>query len=124
MFTVIDLGITQPDLIVEWTCKLATYFQITRVLPRKFADDTEIELYFKFTMFQNWEPNSATEEVTWCWRGAQTSYRSKPAFKSSFGKKSLNTNVDNTETLQEAKSLSRELDEDIECRIKRYSKCL
>jgi hypothetical protein len=28
------------------------------------------------------------------------------------------------ETLQEAKSLSRELDEDIECRIKRYSKCL
>jgi hypothetical protein len=32
--------------------------------------------------------------------------------------------VDNTETLQEAKSLSRELDEDIECRIKRYSKCL
>jgi hypothetical protein len=32
--------------------------------------------------------------------------------------------VVNTETLQEAKSLSRELDEDIECRIKRYSKCL
>jgi hypothetical protein len=32
--------------------------------------------------------------------------------------------VDNTETLQQAKSLSRELDEDIECRIKRYSKCL
>jgi hypothetical protein len=31
--------------------------------------------------------------------------------------------VDNTETLQQAKSLSRELDEDIECRIKRYSKC-
>jgi hypothetical protein len=32
--------------------------------------------------------------------------------------------VDNTETLQEAKSLGKELDDDIECRIKRYAKCL
>ena len=32
--------------------------------------------------------------------------------------------VDNTETIQEAKALAKELDEDIECRIKRFSKCL
>jgi hypothetical protein len=32
--------------------------------------------------------------------------------------------VDNTETLQEAKMLAKELDDDIEDRIKRYSKCL
>jgi hypothetical protein len=27
-------------------------------------------------------------------------------------------------TLQEAKALAKELDDDIDCRIKRYSKCL
>ena len=32
--------------------------------------------------------------------------------------------VDNTEELQEAKALSKELEDDIECRIKRFSKCL
>jgi hypothetical protein len=32
--------------------------------------------------------------------------------------------VYNTETLQEAKALAKELDDDIDCRIKRYSKCL
>ena len=32
--------------------------------------------------------------------------------------------VDNTETLNEAKALSRELREDVECRVKRYAKCL
>ena len=32
--------------------------------------------------------------------------------------------VDNSEELNDAKSLFKELDPDIECRIKRYSKCL
>ena len=32
--------------------------------------------------------------------------------------------VDNTEELQTAKYLARELEEDIECRVKRFSKCL
>lgn len=32
--------------------------------------------------------------------------------------------VDNTETLSEAKMLSKELNDDIECRIRRYSNCL
>ena len=32
--------------------------------------------------------------------------------------------VDNTEELRDAKALFKELDPDIECRLKRYSKCL
>ena len=32
--------------------------------------------------------------------------------------------VDNSEELQDAKRLAKELDEDIECRVKRFSKCL
>jgi len=32
--------------------------------------------------------------------------------------------VDNSEELQQAKALSKELEPDIECRLKRYAKCL
>jgi len=32
--------------------------------------------------------------------------------------------VDNCEELQQAKTLAKELEPDIECRLKRYSKCL
>jgi len=32
--------------------------------------------------------------------------------------------VDNSEDLREAKALSKELEPDIECRLKRYAKCL
>jgi hypothetical protein len=32
--------------------------------------------------------------------------------------------VDNSDTLQEAKALGKLLEDDIDCRIKRYSKCL
>jgi hypothetical protein len=61
---------------------------------------------------------SKTAEVTFD-VDAQTSSRSKVVLDKSLEHSSM---CDNTETLQQAKSLSRELDEDIECRIKRYSK--
>jgi hypothetical protein len=32
--------------------------------------------------------------------------------------------VDNTEELRDAKALCKELDPDIDCRLKRYAKCL
>jgi hypothetical protein len=88
-------------------------------------DDTEIELYFKYSMPLDLRAKfSKTAEVTFDVDDKSIiaqNLRSKVVLD-----KSLNSSmcVDNTETLQQAKSLSRELDEDIECRIKRYSKCL
>jgi ABC-type Zn2+ transport system substrate-binding protein/surface adhesin len=57
-FTVIDLGITQPDLIVEQqTANHEFYLENLR-------DDTEIELYFKFTMSPELRAKfSKTEEL-------------------------------------------------------------
>jgi hypothetical protein len=49
--------------------------------------------------------------------------RSKVVLEKSLDQHSLMC-VYNTETLQEAKSIRGELDDDIDCRIKRYSKCL
>jgi hypothetical protein len=92
-------------------------------------DDTEIELYFKFTMSAELRAKfSKTEEVTFDVDEEHKlviaqNLRSKVVLEKSLEQHAAMC-VDNTETLQEAKSLSRELDEDIECRIKRYSKCL
>ena len=69
-------------------------------------DDAEIELYFKYKMpdelrakFSKTEiENSLDQHASMC--------------------------IDNTEELRDAKQLAKELDDDIECRMKRYSKCL
>jgi hypothetical protein len=90
-------------------------------------DDTEIELYFKYSMPLDLRAKfSKTAEVTFDVDEEHAYHCTKSAFKSSFRQivRATFIDVDNTETLQQAKSLSRELDEDIECRIKRYSKCL
>ncbi|MFB0911388.1 MAG: DEAD/DEAH box helicase, partial [Flavobacterium sp.] len=92
-------------------------------------DDTEIELYFKYSMPLDLRAKfSKTAEVTFDVDEEHKliiaqNLRSKVVLDKSLEQHSSMC-VDNTETLQQAKSLSRELDEDIECRIKRYSKCL
>lgn len=92
-------------------------------------DDAEIELYFKYEMppelrakFKN------TKVVTFDVDEEhkliiKQNLRSKVVLDKSLEQHSAMC-VDNSEDLQGAKLLARELDEDIECRVKRYSKCL
>jgi hypothetical protein len=65
MFTVIDLGNNAARFGLWRACELATYLQITRILFRKLTDDTEIELYFKYSMPLDLRAKfSKTAEVT------------------------------------------------------------
>lgn len=92
-------------------------------------DDTEIELNFKYTMPPELRAKfSKTAIVTFDIDEEHKlvisqNLRSKVVLEKSLEQHAAMC-VDNTETLQEAKSLSRELEADIECRVKRYSKCL
>jgi superfamily II DNA or RNA helicase len=92
-------------------------------------DDAEIELYFKYEMppelrakFKN--TKSVTFDVDEEHKLIiKQNLRSKVVLDKSLEQHSAMC-VDNSEDLQGAKLLARELDEDIECRVKRYSKCL
>lgn len=91
--------------------------------------DTEIETHFKYQMSPELRakfPN--TEVVTFDVDeehkiAISQNLRSKVVLDKSI-EQHANMCVYNTETLVEAKKLSKELDEDVECRIRRYSKCL
>jgi superfamily II DNA or RNA helicase len=129
-FTVIDLGNNAARFglwsePVNWQ----HIFKSPEFYLENLRDDAEIELYFKYTMPPELRakfPN--TEDVTF-----DVDEEHKLAIKQNLRSKVvLDKSLDqhatmcvyNTETLQEAKSLCKELDDDIECRIKRYAKCL
>jgi superfamily II DNA or RNA helicase len=130
MFTVIDLGNNAARFglwsePVNWQ----HIFKSPEFYLENLRDDTEIELYFKYSMPDDLRAKfSKTAEVGFDIDEEHKqiiaqNLRSKVVLDKSLEQHSSMC-VDNTETLQQAKSLSRELDDDIECRIKRYSKCL
>ncbi|CAD0006708.1 DEAD/DEAH box helicase [Flavobacterium chungangense] len=129
-FTVIDLGNNAARFglwsePVNWQ----HIFKSPEFYLENLRDDTEIELYFKYNMPPELRAKfSKTADVTF-----DVDEEHKLAIKQNLRSKivldkSLEQHagmcVDNTETLQEAKALGKELDDDIECRIKRYAKCL
>jgi superfamily II DNA or RNA helicase len=129
-FTVIDLGNNAARFglwsePVNWQ----HIFKSPEFYLENLRDDTEIEMFFKYTMPPELRAKfSKTADVTF-----DVDEEHKLAIKQNLRSKivldkSLEQHaamcVDNTETLQEAKALSRELEDDIECRIKRYAKCL
>ncbi|KFF04593.1 DEAD/DEAH box helicase [Flavobacterium reichenbachii] len=129
-FTVIDLGNNAARFglwsePVNWQ----HIFKSPEFYLENLRDDTEIEMFFKYNMPPELRAKfSKTADVTF-----DVDEEHKLAIKQNLRSKivldkSLEQHasmcVDNTETLQEAKSLGKELDDDIECRIKRYAKCL
>jgi superfamily II DNA or RNA helicase len=129
-FTVIDLGNNAARFglwsePVNWQ----HIFKSPEFYLENLRDDTEIEMFFKYSMPPELRAKfSKTADVSF-----DVDEEHKLAIKQNLRSKivldkSLEQHasmcVDNTETLQEAKSLGKELDDDIECRIKRYAKCL
>jgi len=129
-FTVIDLGNNAARFglwsePVNWQ----HIFKSPEFYLENLRDDTEIELYFKYTMPPELRAKfSKTADVTFDVDEEhkliiKQNLRSKVVLDKSL-EQHASMCVDNTETLQEAKALGKELDDDIECRIKRYAKCL
>ncbi len=129
-FTVIDLGNNAARFglwsePVNWQ----HIFKSPEFYLENLRDDTEIELYFKYSMPPELRAKfSKTEDVTFDVDeehklAIKQNLRSKVVLEKSLDQHSTMC-VYNTETLQEAKALAKELDDDIDCRIKRYSKCL
>ncbi|CAD5342885.1 hypothetical protein FLA105535_02882 [Flavobacterium bizetiae] len=129
-FTVIDLGNNAARFglwsePVNWQ----HIFKSPEFYLENLRDDTEIELYFKYSMPPELRAKFAkTADVTFDVDEEhkliiKQNLRSKVVLDKSL-EQHASMCVDNTETLQEAKSLGKELDDDIDCRIKRYSKCL
>lgn len=129
-FTVIDLGNNAARFglwsePVNWQ----HIFKSPEFYLENLRDDTEIELYFKYSMPPELRAKfSKTADVTFDVDEEhkliiKQNLRSKVVLDKSLEQHAAMC-VDNTETLQEAKSLAKELDDDIECRIKRYAKCL
>ena len=92
-------------------------------------DDAEIELHFKYQMPPELRAKfSKTEIVTFDVdeehkRVIAQNLRSKVVIEKSI-EQHASMCVDNTEELYDAKQLAKELHDDIECRMKRYAKCL
>ncbi|MWB96887.1 DEAD/DEAH box helicase [Flavobacterium sp. GA093] len=129
-FTVIDLGNNAARFglwsePVNWQ----HIFKSPEFYLENLRDDTEIELYFKYSMPPELRAKFAkTADVTFDVDEEhkliiKQNLRSKVVLDKSLEQHAAMC-VDNTETLQEAKALGKELEDDIECRIKRYAKCL
>ncbi|KOP36948.1 ATP-dependent helicase [Flavobacterium sp. WLB] len=129
-FTVIDLGNNAARFglwsePVNWQ----HIFKSPEFYLENLRDDTEIEMFFKYSMPPELRAKfSKTADVTFDVEeehklAIKQNLRSKIVLDKSLEQHAAMC-VDNTETLQEAKALSRELEDDIECRIKRYAKCL
>ena len=129
-FTVIDLGNNAARFglwsePVNWQ----HIFKSPEFYLENLRDDHEIELHFKYQMSPELRAKfSNTADVTF-----DVDEEHKLAIKQNLRSKvvldkSLDQHasmcVDNADLPQEARALAKELDEDIECRIKRYSKCL
>ncbi|SHL40630.1 DEAD/DEAH box helicase [Flavobacterium chilense] len=129
-FTVIDLGNNAARFglwsePVNWQ----HIFKSPEFYLENLRDDTEIEMFFKYSMPPELRAKfSKTADVTFDVDEEhkliiKQNLRSKVVLDKSL-EQHASMCVDNTETLQEAKSLGKELDDDIDCRIKRYAKCL
>lgn len=129
-FTVIDLGNNAARFglwsePVNWQ----HIFKSPEFYLENLRDDTEIEMFFKYSMPPELRAKfSKTADVTFDVEeehklAIKQNLRSKIVLDKSLEQHAAMC-IDNTETLQEAKALSRELEDDIECRIKRYAKCL
>ncbi len=129
-FTVIDLGNNAARFglwnePVNWQ----HIFKSPEFYLENLRDDSEIELHFKYVM-----PNelrlkfSKSENIIFDVElehkiVISKNLRSKVVLENSIEQHAAMC-VDNTNTLQEAKSLAKELLPDIECRVKRFSYCL
>lgn len=129
-FTVIDLGNNAARFglwsdPVNWQ----HIFKSPEYYLENLRDDAEIELYFKYEMPPELRAKfSKTKVVTFDVdeehkQVIRQNLRSKVVLEKSLEQHATMC-VDNTEDLQAAKTLARELEEDIECRVKRFSKCL
>ncbi|AWG26290.1 DEAD/DEAH box helicase [Flavobacterium kingsejongi] len=129
-FTVIDLGNNAARFglwsePVDWQ----HIFKSPEFYLENLRDDAEIESHFKYTMPDELRKKfSNTEIVTFDVeeehkKAIATNQRSKIVFENSIDQHAAMC-VDNTEDLNKARALSRELFDDIECRVKRFSNCL
>ena len=129
-FTVIDLGNNAARFglwsdPVNWQ----HIFKSPEYYLENLRDDAEIEMYFKYEMPPELRAKfSKTKVVTFDIdeehkMAIRQNLRSKVVLEKSLEQHAAMC-VDNTEDLQSAKTLARELEEDIECRVKRFSKCL
>jgi len=129
-FTVIDLGNNAARFglwsePVNWQ----HIFKSPEFYLENLRDDAEIELHFKYSMPPELRAKFGnTPDITFDVDeehklAIKQNLRSKVVIEKSLDQHATMC-VYNTETLQEAKMLSKELDDDIECRVKRYSKCL
>jgi len=129
-FTVIDLGNNAARFglwsdPVNWQ----HIFKSPEFYLENLRDDHEIEMFFKYSMPAELRAKfSKTADVSFDVDEEhkliiKQNLRSKVVLDKSLDQHA-GMCVDNTETLQEAKMLAKELDDDIEDRIKRYSKCL
>lgn len=129
-FIVIDLGNNAARFglwnePVDWQ----HIFKSPEFYLENLRDDIEIELHFKYQMPDELRAKfSKTNIVTF-----DVDEEHKTAIKHNFRskiviEKSLEQHaamcIDNTQELHQAKQLARELHDDIECRMKRYAKCL
>ncbi|WPR70765.1 DEAD/DEAH box helicase [Flavobacterium sp. NG2] len=129
-FTVIDLGNNAARFglwsePVNWQ----HIFKSPEFYLENLRDDSEIELHFKYTMSAELRAKFAkTADVTFDVDeehklAIAQNLRSKVVLEKSLDQHASMC-VDNTDELKEARLLAKELDQDIECRIKRYAKCL
>ena len=129
-FSVIDLGNNAARFglwsePVNWQ----HIFKSPEFYLENLRDDSEIELHFKYTMPPDLRAKFAkTADVTFDVDeehklAIAQNLRSKVVLEKSLDQHAAMC-VDNTEELKDARLLAKELDQDIECRIKRYAKCL
>jgi superfamily II DNA or RNA helicase len=129
-FTVIDLGNNAARFglwneAINWQ----HIFKSPEFYLENLRDDAEIETHFKYVMPDDLRKKFAkTEIVTFDVDeehklAIKLNERSKIVLEKSMEQHSAMC-VDNTETLQEAKGLAKELQADIESRVKRFSNCL
>ena len=129
-FIVIDLGNNAARFglwsePVDWQ----HIFKSPEFYLENLRDDAEIELYFKYQMPPELRAKfSKTKVVTFDVDeehkiAIAQNLRSKVVVEKSL-EQHANMCIDNTEELYDAKQLAKELHGDIECRMKRYAKCL
>lgn len=129
-FTVIDLGNNAARFglwnePVDWQ----HIFKSPEFYLENLRDDAEIELHFKYKMPADVRAKFAnTKEVEFDIEAEHRqviaqNLRSKVVLEKSL-EQHANMCIDNSEELYDAKQLGKLLNEDIECRMKRYAKCL
>jgi type I site-specific restriction endonuclease len=129
-FIVIDLGNNAARFglwsePIDWQ----HIFKAPEYYLESLRDDAEIERHFKYQMSPELRAKfSKTADVSFDVdeehkKALKQNLRSKVVLDKSI-EQHANMCVDNTETVLDAKRLSKELDDDIECRVKRFSTCL